>query len=34
MSLIKNDGLPIFKTDKGFEYPEFWEFYKQHDRMH
>jgi ribonucleoside-diphosphate reductase beta chain len=34
MSLLKTRGLPLFKTEKGFGYPEFWEFYMQHDRMH
>lgn len=34
MSLIKQYGLPIFKTEKGFKYPQYWEAYKQHDRMH
>jgi len=34
MSLLKTRGLPLFKTEKGFEYPEFWDFYVRHDRMH
>jgi ribonucleoside-diphosphate reductase beta chain len=34
MSLIKQNGLAPFKTDKGFIYPQFWEYYKNHDRIH
>jgi ribonucleotide reductase beta subunit family protein with ferritin-like domain len=34
MSLIKQNGLAPFKTDKGFVYPQFWEYYKNHDRIH
>lgn len=34
MSLIKQNGLTPFKTDKGFKYGQFWEFYKKHDRLH
>lgn len=28
------NGISTFKGANGFRYPEFWEFYKQHDRMH
>lgn len=28
------NGIATFKGDKGFRYPEFWDFYKMHDRMH
>lgn len=34
MSLIKTRGLPVFKDTQGFRYPQFWEFYIAHDRMH
>ena len=34
MSLIKQHGLPVFKTRSGFQYPHFWEYYKVHDRLH
>ena len=34
MSLIKLPPLTPFKTDKGFKYPQFWDFYKRHDRLH
>jgi len=34
MSLIKTQGLPVFKDAKGFKYPHFWEYYKKHDRLH
>lgn len=33
-NLIHLNGIPTFKGANGFRYPEFWEFYKQHDRMH
>lgn len=33
-TLIHINGIPTFKSSKGFRYPEFWEFYKQHDRLH
>ena len=33
-NLIKMNGIPTFKSSKGFRYPQFWEFYKAHDRMH
>lgn len=34
MSLIKQQGLPVFKPKTGFAYPHFWNYYKAHDRMH
>lgn len=34
MSLIKQNGLAPFKTEKGFKYPQFWEYFKNHDRVH
>jgi len=34
MSLIKQNGMTPFKTEKGFRYPQFWEYYKKHDRLH
>lgn len=34
MSLIKQPSLTPFKGEKGFKYPQFWEFYKRHDRLH
>lgn len=34
MSLIKQYGLPVFKSERGFKYPQYWEAYKVHDRMH
>ena len=34
MSLIKQHGLPVFKPKTGFQYPHFWNYYKQHDRLH
>ena len=34
MSLLKLNGIPTFKSSSGFRYPQFWEYYKQHDRMH
>jgi len=34
MSLIKQQGLPVFKQANGFQYPHFWEYYKSHDRLH
>jgi len=34
MSLIKQQGIPLFKTEKGFRYPQFWEWYKKHNRIH
>jgi ribonucleoside-diphosphate reductase beta chain len=34
MSLIKHQGLPIFKPKGGFKYQHFWEYYKVHDRLH
>ena len=33
-NLLKMNGIPTFKSAKGFRYPHFWEYYKQHDRMH
>lgn len=34
MSLIKHNGLPVFKEKGGFKYGHFWQYYKAHDRMH
>lgn len=34
MSLIKQPNLTPFKSEKGFKYPQFWDFYKAHDRIH
>jgi ribonucleoside-diphosphate reductase beta chain len=34
MSLIKTRGLPVFKDTGGFKYPQFWDYYKMHDRLH
>ena len=34
MSLIKQPSITPFKGDKGFQYPEFWDHYKAHDRLH
>jgi ribonucleoside-diphosphate reductase beta chain len=34
MSLIKIPGLPVFKPSTGFKYPQYWEYYKAHDRIH
>lgn len=34
MSLIKTRGLPVFKDSGGFKYPQFWDYYKKHDRLH
>jgi ribonucleoside-diphosphate reductase beta chain len=28
------NGIATFKSKSGFRYPEFWEYYKQHDRAH
>jgi ribonucleoside-diphosphate reductase beta chain len=28
------NGISTFKSKSGFRYPEFWEFYKIHDRLH
>ncbi|MFA7029642.1 MAG: ribonucleotide-diphosphate reductase subunit beta [Candidatus Cloacimonadaceae bacterium] len=33
-NLIHMNGIPTFKSKNGFRYPEFWEHYKQHDRLH
>lgn len=33
-TLIHMNGIPTFKSSKGFRYPEFWNYYKEHDRMH
>ncbi|MBD3750733.1 MAG: ribonucleotide-diphosphate reductase subunit beta [Sphingobacteriales bacterium] len=33
-NLIHINGIPTFKNKNGFRYPEFWEHYKQHDRLH
>ena len=34
MSLIKQPSLTPFKTEKGFRYPQFWDIWKKHDRIH
>lgn len=34
MSLIKQPSLTPFKSDKGFKYGHFWEYYTKHDRLH
>ena len=33
-NLLHMNGISTFKGAKGFRYPEFWDFYKKHDRMH
>lgn len=33
-TLIHMNGIPTFKSSKGFRYPEFWNYYKEHDRAH
>lgn len=33
-NLIHMNGIPTFKSSKGFRYPQFWEYYLKHDRMH
>ncbi len=33
-NLIHMNGIPTFKSKHGFRYPEFWEYYKLHDRQH
>jgi|WetSurMetagenome_2_1015567.scaffolds.fasta_scaffold35042_2 ribonucleoside-diphosphate reductase beta chain len=33
-NLLKMNGISTFKSKSGFRYPEFWDFYKAHDRMH
>ena len=33
-NLIRQNGMLTFKPNSGFKYPHFWEYYKQHDRMH
>ena len=34
MSLIKQQSLTPFKSEKGFKYPHFWDYYIAHDRLH
>jgi ribonucleoside-diphosphate reductase beta chain len=34
MSLIKIQGMPVFKPKEGFHYPWAWDYYKTHDRMY
>ncbi len=34
MSLIKQPSLAPFKSEQGFRYPQFWEYFKSHDRLH
>lgn len=34
MSLIKQSSLTPFKTEKGFKYPHYWDYYVAHDRVH
>lgn len=33
-NLLKMNGIPTFKSKSGFRYPQFWDYYKAHDRMH
>lgn len=33
-NLIHINGIPTFKSKHGFRYPQFWELYKTHDRLH
>jgi len=33
MSLLKQNGMPIYKSEKGFKYPQAIEFYEKHDAM-
>lgn len=33
-NLINMNGIPTFKSKDGFRYPQYWEYYKAHDRMH
>lgn len=33
-NLLKMNGIPTFKSKNGFRYPQFWDYYKRHDRMH
>lgn len=33
-NLLKMNGIPTFKSKHGFRYPQFWEYYKQHDRAY
>lgn len=33
MSLLKQSGLPVYKTEKGFKYPWAMEYFEQHDNM-
>jgi ribonucleoside-diphosphate reductase beta chain len=33
-TLIHINGIPTFKSSKGFRYPKFWNYYKEHDRAH
>lgn len=33
-NLLHMNGISTFKGEQGFRYPAFWEFYRQHDRMH
>jgi len=33
-TLIHMNGIPTFKSKNGFRYPEFWDYYKLHDRKH
>ncbi len=33
-NLLHMNGISTFKGANGFRYPEFWDFYKAHDRMH
>jgi len=32
--MIHMNGIPTFKSKKGFRYEHYWDAYKQHDRMH
>jgi len=33
-TLIHMNGIATFKSKSGFRYPEFWEYYKIHDKLH
>lgn len=34
MSLIKQPAISPFKSESGFRYPQFWDYFKSHDRLH
>lgn len=33
-NLLHMNGIPTFKSKSGFRYPQFWDYYMRHDRMH